>query len=254
VELTHWKNLGVLGVKNGVKVTGSVNLNTVGYKTSTADFSTFLAGNGFGGEIAPSSVQVSAAQQLSKQGLLTSTGNSTDLALSGNGFFIVTDNPALVNQADFYTRAGSFTPDASGRLRNAAGFYLKAWQLTPAGNMPANRSSLVPINLSSLNGTAQPTANVTLKANLQASTVAVPAYVAGDLTAGNVPASFEQSINIFDSQGASRPMKLSFVKTGPDAWSYEVAYQGPNADVGGPGGNPVTTGKTGSQPSLPGRM
>src|SRR5258706_409273 len=62
------------------------------------------------------------------------------------------------------------------------------------------------------------------------------------MTAGNVPASFEQSINIFDSQGASRPMKLSFVKTGPDAWAYEVAYQGPNADVGGPGGNPVTTG------------
>ena len=91
------------------------NLNTVGYKTSTANFSTFLAGNGFGGEISPSSVQVSAAQQLSKQGLLNSTGNSTDLALSGNGFFIVTDNPALVNQADFYTRAGAFTPDASGR-------------------------------------------------------------------------------------------------------------------------------------------
>jgi flagellar hook protein FlgE len=218
------------------------NLNTVGYKTSTADFSTFLAGNGFGGEIAPSSVQVSSAQQLSKQGLLTSTGNSTDMALSGNGFFIVTDTPTLLNQADLYTRAGSFTPDASGRLRNAAGFYLKAWQLTPAGNMPANRSSLVPINLSSLNGTAQPTANITLKANLQASTVAVPGYVAGDMTAGNVPPAFEQSINVFDSQGASRPMKLSFVKTGPDTWAYEVAYQGPLSDIGGAGFNPVANG------------
>jgi flagellar hook protein FlgE len=125
----------------------------------------------------------------------------------------------LVNQADFDTSARSFAPDASGRLRNAAGFYLEAWQLTPAGNMPANRSSLVPINLSSLNGTAQPTANITLKANLQASTVAVGAYVPGDMTAGNVPPAFEQSINVFDSQGASRPMKLSFVKTAADTWA-----------------------------------
>ena len=216
------------------------NLNTVGYKTSTADFSTFLAGNGFGGEISPSSVQVSSAQQLSKQGLLNSTGNSTDLALSGNGFFIVTDTPTLQNQADFYTRAGSFTPDATGRLRNAAGFYLKGWQLNADGTMPSNRSALSPINFSTLNGTAQPTANINLRANLQASTVAVGAYVAGDMTAGNVTPAFEQSINVYDSQGSSRPMKLSFVKTGADAWAYEVAYQGPVADVGGT--NPVTSG------------
>jgi flagellar hook protein FlgE len=81
-----------------------------------------------------------------------------------------------------------------------------------------------------------------LKANLQASTVAVGAYAPGDMTAGNVPASFEQSINVFDSQGASRPMKLSFVKTGPDTWAYEVAYQGPVSDIGGAGNNPVATG------------
>ena len=217
------------------------NLNTTGYKTSTADFSTFLAGSGQAGEISPSSVQVSSAQQLSKQGLLTTTGNSTDLALSGNGFFIVTDTPTLLNQADFYTRAGSFTPDATGRLRNAAGFYLKAWQLNPDGTMPSNRSTLSPINLSTLNGTAQPTANITLRANLQASTAAV-AYTTGDMTAGNVTPAFEQSINVYDSQGASRPMKLSFVKTAADTWAFEVAYQGPVADIGGAGSNPVSTG------------
>src|SRR5258708_10002835 len=134
------------------------NLNAVGYRTSNADFSTFLAGNGFGGEIAPSSVQVSSAQQLSKQGLLSSTGNSTDLALSGNGFFIVTDTPTLVNQADFYTRAGSFAPDASGRLRNAAGVYLKTWQRTPTCNMPANPRSFPAIHSSFPNAHPHPPA------------------------------------------------------------------------------------------------
>src|SRR3954465_4382010 len=91
------------------------NVNTVGYKASTADFSTFLAGTGTN---APSSVQVTSSQQLAQQGLLTSTGSSTDLAISGNGFFVVTDNPTNPNLGTFYTRAGAFTADSSGRLRN----------------------------------------------------------------------------------------------------------------------------------------
>src|SRR5207248_1292313 len=48
--------------------------------------------------------------------------------------------------------------------------------------------------------------------------------------------------NVYDSQGASRPMQLSFVKTAADTWAYEVAYQGNAADIGGAGNNPVTTG------------
>jgi flagellar hook protein FlgE len=47
------------------------------------------------------------------------------------------DNPLQ----PFYTRAGSFTPDSDGLLRNAAGFYLKGWTLNPDGSMPANRSA-----------------------------------------------------------------------------------------------------------------
>jgi len=142
------------------------NVNTVGFKTSTADFSTFLAGTG---DDAPASVQVNATQQMSQQGLLTTTGSSTDLAVSGNGFFIVTDNPANPTLGTFYTRAGGFTADASGRLKNGAGFYLEGWTLDANGNMPANRSSLDVINLGSLNGTAEATSSLTLKANLQSS-------------------------------------------------------------------------------------
>src|SRR5689334_601711 len=96
------------------------NVNTVGYKTSQADFSTFLATSGAAGDIAPASVQVDAKQRLTEQGLLTSTASSTDLAISGSGFFITTDNAA--NPASMlYTRAGSFSPDSLGRLKNAAG-------------------------------------------------------------------------------------------------------------------------------------
>jgi flagellar hook protein FlgE len=215
------------------------NVNTVGFKTSTADFSTFLAGTG---DDAPASVQVNATQQMSQQGLLTTTGSSTDLAVSGNGFFIVTDNPANPTLGTFYTRAGGFTADASGRLKNGAGFYLEGWTLDANGNMPANRSSLDVINLGSLNGTAEATSSLTLKANLQSSAAAVGGYVAGDMTAGTVTPQFEQTINVYDSQGSARPMQLAFVKTAADTWAYEISYQGNVADIGGAGNNPVASG------------
>jgi flagellar hook protein FlgE len=218
------------------------NLNTVGYKASNANFSTFLAGSGMAGDVSPSSVLVSASQQLTQQGLLTSTNNSTDLAISGNGFFIVTDDPNSASQAGFYTRAGAFTPDKVGLLKNAAGFYLEGWTLNPNGSMPANRSLLAPINLGSLNGTAEATSTLTVKANLQASAAAVGAYAVGDMAAGTVTPVFEQTINVYDSQGGARPMQLAFVKTAADTWAYEVSYQGNAADIGGAGNNPVGSG------------
>jgi flagellar hook protein FlgE len=209
------------------------NVNTVGYKTSIANFSTFLASTGSAETVSPSSVQAHASQLLTQQGLLSSTNSPTDLAISGDGFFVVTDNLAAPTTSTFYTRAGSFRPDAVGLLKNSAGFYLEGWTLNTDETMPANRSTLQPINLGSLNGTAQETSNIQLKANLQASSVAVGAYAAGDMTAGTVTPQFQQTISVYDSQGATRPFQLSFVKTGPDLWAYEIAYQGNAADVGG---------------------
>jgi len=217
------------------------NVNTVGYKTSRADFSTFLATSGAMGDISPASVQVNASQRLTEQGLLTSTASSTDLAISGSGFFIVTDNAA--NPASMlYTRAGSFTPDSLGRLKNTAGLYLEGWLLKPDGSMPANRNSLGLINLGSLNGTAEESGSMTLRANLQASAAAVSPYAPGDMYAGTVTPQFEQTVNVYDSQGTARPMQLSFVKSAADTWEYEISYQGNVADIGGAGSNPIAMG------------
>jgi flagellar hook protein FlgE len=237
---------GVSGLdanSRALSVTSSniANVNTVGYKTSTANFSTFLASTGSAGSVSPSSVEVNSTQQLTRQGLLTTTASSTDLALNGNGFFIVTDNP-LNPQSTFYTRAGSFSPDSHGLLKNTSGFYLEGWTLQPDGSMPANRSSLDMIDLSSLNGTAEATSTMALRANLQASATAVGGYVAGAMTSGAITPEFEQTVNVYDSQGTARPMQLAFVKTGADTWKYEIAYQGPAADIGGAGNNPVGAG------------
>ena len=84
--------------------------------------------------------------------------------------------------------------------------------------------------------------DLSLKANLQSSATPVGAYVAGDMYAGTVTPEFEQTVNVYDSQGSARPMQLSFVKTAADTWAYEISYQGNVADIGGAGNNPVASG------------
>lgn len=217
------------------------NVNTTGYKTSSADFSTFLASSGNSNDVSPSSVQVTSSQHLTQQGLLTSTGSPTDLAISGAGFFIVTNNPANPQPA-LYTRAGSFTPDSHGLLKNANGFYLEGWKLQPDGSMPANRNSLGLISLASLNGTAEASTAMTLRAVLQSSAAVVSPYNPGDMNAGTVTPEFQQSVTVYDSQGTARPMSFAFVKTAADTWGYEISYQGTAADIGGAGNNPLATG------------
>jgi flagellar hook protein FlgE len=81
-----------------------------------------------------------------------------------------------------------------------------------------------------------------LRANLQASAPTVPGYTAGAMTAGTITPQFQQTINVYDSQGTARPMQLSFVKSAADTWKYEIAYEGPAADIGGAGNNPVGAG------------
>jgi flagellar hook protein FlgE len=239
--LTGVSSLNANGRALSITSSNIANVNTVGYKNSTANFSTFLASTGSANLVTPSSVQVNNIQHLTQQGLLTSTASSTDLAITGNGFYIVTPNAANPQQT-YYTRAGSFTTDAEGFLKNAAGFYLEGWTLNSDGSMPANRSSLQVINLQSINGTAEATTQMSLNANLQASSVAVGAYTAGDMYNGVVTPEFEQTVNLYDSQGGARPMQLAFVKTGPDAWAYEVSYQGNPADIGGVANNPINSG------------
>jgi flagellar hook protein FlgE len=239
--LTGVSSLNANGRALSITSSNIANVNTVGYKSNTSHFSTFLASTGSANVVTPYSVQVSSIQHLTQQGLLTSTASSTDLAISGNGFFIVTNNPANPQQT-YYTRAGSFAADSDGYLRNASGFYLEGWTLNPDGSMPANRSALSVINLQSINGTAEATTQMSLDANLQASAVAVAAYTPGDMFNGVVTPEFEQTINLYDSQGGARPMQLAFVKTGPNTWAYEISYQGNVADIGGAGNNPVNSG------------
>ncbi|MCE9523079.1 MAG: flagellar hook protein FlgE [Alphaproteobacteria bacterium] len=227
-----------------VTSTNIANINTVGYKTTRNEFSTLIASASGTGTYATGGVKSVALPEITQQGDLSQTASSTDLAISGQGFFVVT-NTAIANPTPselLYTRAGAFQKDANGYLYNAGGYFLQGWALDANGNIPTNANEMTLVNLGQITGTALPTTTTSLRANLQSTLTPVAAYTAGDMNAGTVSPQFESSIEVYDSQGSARPVRMAFLKTAANTWQYEVIYDGNPADIGGAASNPIYTG------------
>jgi flagellar hook protein FlgE len=222
--------------------TNIANINTVGYKATKTEFATLLASSSLPNSFSSGGVKAVAVPEVTQQGNLLQTTSATDVAISGQGFFVVTDtavpNPAVSEL--LFTRAGSFTKDADGYLRNVGGYYLQGWALDANGNVPTNANDVTLVNLGQITGTALPTTTAELHVNLQSTMPLVGAYAPGDMFAGTVSPQFETAIEVYDSQGGARPVRLTYVKTAANTWAYEVVYDGNPADIGG--ANPISTG------------
>ncbi|MEJ0058345.1 MAG: flagellar hook protein FlgE [Terricaulis sp.] len=171
-------------------------------------------------------------------------GQATDLAVSGDGFFIVSTNnqPLSSGGQVLFTRAGSFTVDASGYMVNAQDLFLQGWPVNGDGSVttsPTSLSAIEPINVSGVGGLAEPTANVSINANLNSAQTnyanAQGAYDIGDMATGTITPHFESSMEIFDSLGAARTIAFGFLKTAPNTWRVE-SYSRPAANVTGGAG------------------
>lgn len=98
------------------------NSDTTGYKRSSVEFSSLVMSN-TGGAYNSGGVNSTIRTAVTDRGDLRGTSSVSDLAIRGDGFFVVQDSGGT----PFLTRAGSFVPDAQGRLVNAAGFQLMAY-------------------------------------------------------------------------------------------------------------------------------
>jgi flagellar hook protein FlgE len=215
------------------------NVDTVGYKDSEADFSTFLTSS-YGANVNEASVLATSQQNVSQQGVLQAATSTTDLGIQGNGFFVTSQSPTATNDL-YYTRAGNFTPDSTGDLVNGSGYYLLGYPITTTGGVSSTGSALQPINVSNLEGSAEPSTEMTLQANLESSAAVDSTYAPGDMADGTATPEFTSTINVYDSQGGSQPLNISYIKTGADTWAYEVSYEGSGANIGA-ASNPIATG------------
>ncbi|AGH49079.1 MULTISPECIES: flagellar hook protein FlgE [Sphingomonadales] len=206
------------------------NVNTVGYKGTTAQFSTLVTNSGTKNSYSAGGVSAAPQAMISAQGLLQSSGSLTDLGIDGAGFFVVRSS-ADPNAPIAFTRAGSFVPDKNGQLYNTAGYYLQGWPLDENGNFVnnGNMNALRPVDINELSGAAQATTKIALRANLQSTATppTTPPYAAaGDMMNGTVEPQFERSVDVYDAQGNAHTVSFAFVKTATNEWAVEIHSEG----------------------------
>ncbi|MGD9741657.1 MAG: flagellar hook protein FlgE [Dongiaceae bacterium] len=191
------------------------NVNTIGYKGTTARFETLVTEAASRTTYSPGGVRSIPYQKIDRQGLLQGSASPTDIAIVGNGFFVVNeDSSPGVGDDYLFTRAGNFTTDQNGNL-TANGYYLQGWRLDAGGALPANTSlltTLETVNVSNLTGAARATSNMQLALNL-------PAQVANG-------EEFTTTMQIFDKQGATQTVNLNWTKTATNSWSLTADLPG----------------------------
>lgn len=196
------------------------NSNTIGFKKSRAEFNEMVAsamgtGQCPGSAGAGIGVSVAAVTQQFTQGVLTPTANGLDMAINGDGFFVVNTPSGTA-----YTRNGAFQLDKNGQLVTANGDKVMGYPLDPATGTRASATS-EPITFPS--GSAIP-ANPTTKAEIRLNLDARAPLAAGDPAATPpIPATPRQtygtSFQAFDSLGVAHPVSVYFEKTGPNTWA-----------------------------------
>jgi flagellar hook protein FlgE len=198
------------------------NLNTDGYKDETLNFADiFNQMQGTSGNGDPiqtgSGVQAAGTSSNFSNGSVSSTGVASNMALQGNGFFVVQNG----TQTD-YTRSGDFTVNSLGQLTTPDGELVMGY---PAVNGVVSTSgALAPISVNQAS-TVPGVASTTFQMDTNL-----------DSSAG-VGATFTTPITVYDSLGTAQTLSVQFTNTAANKWSYSITI--PAAATGGTG-NPTT--------------
>jgi flagellar hook protein FlgE len=192
------------------------NLDTTGYKASTVyfrDLVTQSLGTGLGETQVGFGTGTPVTIRQFTQGALESSTGLLDAAISGDGFFIVKNSAGNT----LYTRAGSFTTDASGNLLTATGEKVQGWTaLNADGTINTNGEIgdiVVPVG-----ETSKPSATTEMTESVNLNSSA---------TVGST-SDFSTSVTVYDSLGTSHTMTLTFEKTADATWSCSASI--PAAD------------------------
>lgn len=232
---------GVSGLQSftegvGVIADNITNVNTVGYKETRSRFSTLVTETAALSSYSPGGVRAFSETLVSKQGLLQPSASATDLSVDGAGFFVVRDGVSAEDASGeiLYTRAGSFTQDDRGFLKNTAGLYLMGWPVAADGSITNNQndlSELSPININELNSLGSATQNVALRANVNVSATEIDgaAYTVGDFADGTTQPELETNIQVYDSLGRQHTVIVAAAKVdnAANTWNYELYFDDP---------------------------
>ena len=239
---------GVSGMTAQADALGTVsdnisNSDTTGYKRATAEFSTLLQSTSTT-TYTSGGVNTNIRYGITDPGNIIGTTSPTDLAISGNGFFVVDNSSGT----PFVTRAGSFVQDPNGNLVNAAGFFLMGYNLASGQTGVANGlTGLQKVNISQAALQATPSTSGTYSANLPAGATVVPSDtpLTNDATSTFTD---KTSLATYDNLGNPVTLDIYFSKTGTNQWEVTVFNK---ADANATSGNfPYSGAATGDPTPL----
>ncbi|KVF79493.1 flagellar biosynthesis protein FlgE [Burkholderia sp. FL-7-2-10-S1-D7] len=212
---------GLAGASNALDVIGNniANANTVGFKSSTAQFSDMYANS-----VATSvntqigiGTALSSVQQQFGQGTINTTNSSLDVAINGNGFFQMSNNGVTT-----YSRDGTFQRDKNGFIVDSQGRNLMGYAANMGGVI--NTAQTVPLQAPTTNIAPTATTKISAQLNLNSQDT-VPAktpFSATDTTTYN----YSTSIQVYDSLGGSQAVNMYFVKSATGTWEAYAGVQG----------------------------
>lgn len=196
------------------------NASTVGYKRADAQFSSLVLPS-TAGQYNSGSVATNIRYGISDQGGIRSTASATDLAIDGNGYFVVSN----ADGTPYLTRAGSFVPDQFGNLVNTAGYYLMGYPADGNGNVNTVANSfdgLERVNVKQSDLVATPSTSGNFTVNLP-STDSVPA--AGEFN-------HKTSLIAYDNLGGKITLDVYFTKTADNTWDVSIKNAADGVEVG----------------------
>jgi len=202
---------GILTMGNSMNVIGDniANVNTIGYKANRSIFSDILANSLANGSTIMQMGRGVYTHDISPswaQGSFETTGNATDVAIQGDGFFRVYDEP---NQSFYYTRAGQFTIDDRGRLVNPNNFVVQGRKITTTIAGSSTVSGLQSnIDLAGVQSMPRATSNFKIGLNLNASA-----------SAGTT---FNTSFDTYNNLGERITLNFALTKASALNWDYAI--------------------------------
>lgn len=211
------------------------NVNTYGFKESRAEFADVYSSSIFTNSRTANGegVLVNDVAQQFNQGSLLFTSNSLDMAVSGGGFFAMTND--RLSRDLSYTRSGAFKLDSENYIVNSNGNYLQGFPVNADGSVSSvSVSTTNPIQIPDTAGAPSQTRRIDMEFNLNSSDPETNP-LQFDYTDTNT-FNFSTSTVIYDSLGNSRIASIYFVKAGDPAAVQTAAGGTPSATDGFVGG------------------
>jgi flagellar hook protein FlgE len=196
------------------------NVDTTGFKESTTEFADVYAQTqqGVASTATGNGVAVAAVAQQFGQGNITTTSNNLDLALSGNGFFILSNNGSVS-----YTRNGAFQVNQNGDLVDSSGDLVQGYQPLSTGGF--NTGDLTNMQLTTAESSPQATTTAAINVNLPSNATAPTDAVFSPTDPNSYTNS--TSLTVYDSLGAAHTAQLYFIKGATaNNWSTQLYVDG----------------------------